>query len=67
MQHFQTQSAGTKQKALYFAIKSTESHQEEINILNIHQVRILTEIPFVSVEKTTNLWPKRCARQCRLL
>jgi hypothetical protein len=57
----------TKQKAFYFAIKSTESRQKEINILNIHQVRILTEIPFVSVEKTTDLWLKRCACQCRLL
>jgi hypothetical protein len=45
----------TKQKAFYFAIESTESRQKEINILNIHQVRILTEIPFVSVEKTTDL------------
>jgi hypothetical protein len=46
----------TKQKAFYFAIESTQSRQKEINILNIHhEVRILTEIPFVSVEKTTHL------------
>jgi hypothetical protein len=64
---FKTSSSPPRRNKCTFPNKSTENHQKKINILNIHQVRILTEIPFVSVEKTTDLWPKRCVRQFRLL
>jgi hypothetical protein len=58
----QTLTAGIfKRRVLLRALSKRDK------LLNIHQVKMLTEIPFVSVEKKTNLWPKRCARQCRLL
>ena len=43
-------------------IRALKSHQKAINVLNIHEVRILIQIPFVSVEKTTDLWRKYCVR-----